>query len=286
MSGKKIQVHPLASQPRECYEHELKEGRFKNIRELCRTNLIQQKNENTVRFVCISDTHGKTNELVESLPDAHVLIHAGDFSMLSGESEIRKFNDFLQTVSVKFKHIVVIAGNHEISFDENTCNKGGLLMSAIRLYNLRSPFSHDLTPAESKSLLKNCYYLQDDSIELFGIKIFGSPWQPSHFNLAFNKSRGDALLEKWNKIPEDTDILVTHGPPLGIGDRVKQSMHVGCAELLLTVQDRVKPRYHVFGHIHEDFGAWTDQCTTFINASICDRKYNPVHNYVIFDYRL
>ena len=75
--------------------------------------------------------------------------------------------------------------------------------------------------------------------------------QPEHGGLAFNLPRGQAILEKWNQIPEDVDILVTHGPPLGHGDRLISGGRAGCVELLSTIQKRVKPKFHIFGHIHE-----------------------------------
>lgn len=75
--------------------------------------------------------------------------------------------------------------------------------------------------------------------------------QPEFGNWAFNLPRGEECLEKWNKIPTDTDILLTHTPPLGHGDLVCSGVRAGCVELLSTVQQKVKPKYHVFGHIHE-----------------------------------
>ncbi|KAJ8791786.1 hypothetical protein J1605_020508 [Eschrichtius robustus] len=76
--------------------------------------------------------------------------------------------------------------------------------------------------------------------------------QPWFYGWGFNLPRGQALLEKWNLIPEGVDVLVTHGPPLGFLDWVPKKMQrVGCVELLNTVQRRVQPRLHVFGHIHE-----------------------------------
>uniref|UniRef100_A0A8C5BL02 Metallophosphoesterase domain containing 1 n=1 Tax=Gadus morhua TaxID=8049 RepID=A0A8C5BL02_GADMO len=76
--------------------------------------------------------------------------------------------------------------------------------------------------------------------------------QPWYYGWGFNLPRGQALLDKWNQIPDSTDILVTHCPPLGFLDWVPKKMQrVGCMELLNTVQRRVQPKLHVFGHIHE-----------------------------------
>lgn len=101
-----------------------------------------------------------------------------------------------------------------------------------------------------KHALKHCIYLEDSGIEIFGIKIYGSPWVPIH-SMGFNVERGAALLDIWNKIPDDTDILVTHGPPLGFGDLTAARNHVGCCELLSTIRERVKPKFNIFGHVHE-----------------------------------
>ena len=99
---------------------------------------------------------------------------------------------------------------------------------------------------------------------------WGAPWQPVCGG-AFNKSRGPPLAEKWAAIPDDVDVLLTHGPPLGHGDRCRRqgTPRAGCLDLLEAVTFRVKPRYHCFGHIHEGYGVTTDGTTTFVNASSC-----------------
>ena len=79
----------------------------------------------------------------------------------------------------------------------------------------------------------------------------GTPWQPEFGGWAFNLKRGEECLRKWNLIPEDTDVLITHSPPLGFGDLCSTGIRAGCVDLLQSVQNRVKPKYHVYGHIHE-----------------------------------
>ena len=83
------------------------------------------------------------------------------------------------------------------------------------------------------------------------IHFSGSPWQPEFGGWAFNLKRGEECLRKWNLIPEDTDVLITHSPPLGFGDLCSTGTRAGCVDLLQSVQTRVKPKYHVYGHIHE-----------------------------------
>lgn len=88
-------------------------------------------------------------------------------------------------------------------------------------------------------------------IEIYGLKIYGSPWQPEFLGWAFNIPRGVECLKKWEQIPDNVDILITHTPPLGHGDLACSGIRTGCVELLTSIQERIKPKYHVFGHIHE-----------------------------------
>lgn len=125
--------------------------------------------------------------------------------------------------------------------------------------------------------------------------------QPEFGCWAFNLSRGEECLSKWNQIPAGIDVLITHTPPLGHGDLVCSGVRAGCTELLSTVQHRVQPKYHVFGHIHEGiyiivntlckyyntvfpgYGVTSDGKIIFINASTCDINYIPNNPPVVFD---
>jgi hypothetical protein len=99
---------------------------------------------------------------------------------------------------------------------------------------------------------KNLAATFESSLKPHGLKDFYSlQRQPRHGYHGFQLDRGQSLLNKWNLIPDDTDILVTHGPPLGYGDHARGQRHVGCVDLLNTVRMRVKPQFHIFGHIHE-----------------------------------
>jgi Icc-related predicted phosphoesterase len=227
------------------------------------------KYNNKIRILCISDTHTYTNDL--KLPECDIFIHAGDFTRRGTLNEIKEFNNFLKTI--KAKERIVIAGNHEITFQNKDLIKSSKIREEIRNVNIN----------DYKKLLTNCYYLEDNLIELFGLKIYGSPWQASFRGWAFNADRGQEILDKWNNIPNNIDILVTHGPPAFIGDLTNSQQHVGCLELLNTIQQRVKPKYHIFGHVHESHGIWSDTRTIFINASICNSKYKPIQAPIIFD---
>ncbi|XP_043919762.1 metallophosphoesterase MPPED2-like [Protopterus annectens] len=212
-----------------------------------------------VRSVCISDTHFATNI---PLPEGDVLIHAGDFSELGKQHEIEKFCAWLDTCN--FEKKIVIAGNHDLSLDKQYLEEGGLY---CKFMNLDPGF-------DAVSLVSNsCTYLQDSFTTVQGLKIYGSPWTPVFGDWGFNFHR-DKLMEKWQKIPSDTDILITHGPPYGICDGVPNAGHAGC-EALTTVVNKIKPMLHVFGHIHEGYGHIFNGETLFVNASCLTRARLP-----------
>ncbi len=205
-----------------------------------------------MRLVCISDTHGL--EPKEPLPPGDVLVHAGDLTKHGSLEEVAAAHAWL--ASLPYPHKVVIAGNHDWAFAQE--------------------------PELARALLDGVTYLQDAEQAIDGVRFWGSPWQPWFFDWAFNLERGAALAEKWAQIPAGVDVLVTHGPPAGHGDRTVRGEGVGCADLLAAVE-RLAPRVHVFGHIHEGYGVTTAGATTFINPCICDVRYRPVNPAIVFD---
>jgi len=205
-------------------------------------------------FVAISDTHGFYWDI--EVPDGDVLIHAGDITGQGTYENLEDFNEWLATLP--HKHKIVIAGNHDwcCEWDQARC----------------------------RGILTNAVYLQDEAVYIEGFKIYGSPHSPTFYDWAFNLDRGAPLREKWDLIPNDVDVLVTHGPPWGILDEVANSMklmNVGCQDLGDAV-DRVKPKVHVFGHIHEGYGTQQEPDTLFVNASINTARYRPIQPAITF----
>jgi predicted phosphohydrolase len=205
-----------------------------------------------MRIVCLSDTHGRHGRL--NVPEGDLLLHAGDFSMEGRSEEIERFDHWLGTLP--HEHKVVIAGNHDFLFERD--------------------------PDRARALLANASYLQDGLIEVGGLRIWGSPWQPWFFDWAFNLPRGPALASKWALVPDGVHVLVTHGPPAGILDRTANEEAVGCHDLARALE-RILPRLHVFGHIHESYGRLERDGTTFVNASNCDLKYRPVQAPIVVE---
>lgn len=127
-------------------------------------------------------------------------------------------------------------------------------------------------------------WLRDHAVEVNGITVYGSPWTPRFENWAYMQD--DSALEKvWEWIPGGLDILVTHGPPYGILDKTCPrfgSKHVGSRTLLDRVLT-VRPKYHVFGHIHEGYGEYIRNGIKFINCSIMNEVYDPVNEPIVLE---
>src|SRR5262245_56438688 len=206
----------------------------------------------TTRLVAISDTHSRHQGI--SIPDGDILIHAGDATMMGRINEIVEFDRWMGSLPHPVK--LFCAGNHDLLFEQS--------------------------PALARSLITNATYLQDELIEVMGLRIYCSPWQPRFFDWAFNLDRGEPLRQKWAMIPESLDILVTHGPPTGILDQNPAGEHCGCEELRPTVE-RLRPRVHIFGHIHQGYGQMIHEGIRFVNACICDEGYDPINPPVVIE---
>jgi Icc-related predicted phosphoesterase len=219
-------------------------------------NIIMKK-----KITFISDTHNKHKHLTSKgmgniLGSGDILVHAGDCTSMGQKHEI---NEFLKWFSnTDFEHKIFIAGNHDFGFEKET--------------DIDQQFK-DL----------GVTYLFDNDITIDGIKFYGSPWQPEFYNWAFNLPRGEELASKWEKIPDDVDILITHGPAYGILDYAPIGGHVGCEELYRKIVE-VKPKIHVCGHIHDSYGQKTMGGIEFLNASVLDDRYEHAHKPIVVEY--
>jgi len=211
------------------------------------------------KITFISDTHTKHRHLTNDLPGGDILIHCGDISSRGYKNEIENFLGWFDGIK-GYEYKIFIAGNHDFGFQDN--------------------------PKECFELLKNyssVTYLEDNSIIIDGIKIYGSPWQPRFHNWAFNVNRGWDIAQKWERIPQDTDILITHGPLLGILDITNISERVGCEDLYNRVME-IKPKVHAFGHIHSSYGMKEMDGMTFINASNLGEDYLYQNDPITLDF--
>ena len=161
----------------------------------------------------ISDTHGLHHQL--QLIGGDLLIHAGDVSKYGNEIEIINFLEWFKVQPYTYK--IFIAGNHDWFFENAT-------IESIQTI-----------------LPKNIIYLNDSGVEIEGFKIWGSPIQPTFFDWAFNRDRGEDINKHWQLIPANTDILITHGPPFGILDKTIRGENVGCEMLIKKINLNLKP---------------------------------------------
>jgi Icc-related predicted phosphoesterase len=213
-----------------------------------------------LKIVALSDTHNEHNEV--TVPDGDVLIFAGDF-MTCGRrmNEVISFGKWFR--EQPHKHKILVAGNHDRLMESNFLQ---------------------CTP-----YFEGVNYLRDNYVVIDGVKFWGSPYQPWFYDWAFNVHRGAPIKKHWDLIPNGTDVLITHGPPMGILDQaipdemrstwngdfiVPATEHVGCEELKIAV-DRAHPKFHFFGHIHGSYGTAYYDGMEFHNVSICDEQYNP-----------
>jgi Icc-related predicted phosphoesterase len=217
-----------------------------------------------VRLVILSDTHGWHEEV--KVPDGDVLVFCGDLCRYGHFKEVKQFANWMEKLPHKVK--LVVPGNHD------------------------EPFTRRLSDCRHYFKNREITLLLDEEIVVDGVKFYGSPWTPEFCNWHFMKARGEHIAKVWEQIPEDTDVLLTHGPPYGHGDLAPPygspyGRAVGCLDLLNRLR-KVRPLIHSFGHIHCGYGITrsdddTIKHTVFINASICTEAYQPTNQPHVVD---
>lgn len=222
------------------------------------------------KIVHISDTHG-CNLSNLNIPECDILVHSGDLTNVGEIYQVVEIFEWFR--KQKARHIVFIAGNHDRSFDLQFCRD----WKKEEVYHRVKTLIDDLS--------ENIHYLENSSVIINDIKFWGSPITPDFFpqSWAFNKPRGKEIKKIWGKIPKDTDVLITHGPPKGILDETITFIRTGCEELLKVVsKSNNNIRLHLFGHIHEAYGDRQFNGISFSNASILDEKYRIRNNPRLF----
>lgn len=191
-----------------------------------------------MQITCISDTHNFHDRL--SLPaSGDLIIHAGDLTEAGTKRELEDFFEWFSQLPFTYK--ICIAGNHD-----------------FYLEHISSSELEELLP-------ENVIYLNDSGVNLEGIHFWGSPYIPYQEPWAFSKP-AEEIQQHWKKIPDNTDILITHTPPKGILDETNKQIEVGCPYLRKTIETQ-QPKLHIFGHLHENYGKVRLNNTLFINAT-------------------
>jgi Icc-related predicted phosphoesterase len=198
------------------------------------------------KLICaISDTH--TFHDAVKINACDMLIHAGDISSQGGAWEFDSF--FRWFMAQPAVHKVLVAGNHD-----------------FELHKYPKP--------------QGLIYPHHEAIDIDGVKIFGSPHTPNFYNWAYMYDEDTKGVDLWKDIPLDTEVLITHGPPLGIGDWAGEN--AGSASLLERVK-QVNPKFHIYGHIHEGYGLRARDKTCFLNASVVNDRYKPINPPIYFE---
>ena len=215
-----------------------------------------------MKIVCISDTHCIYQP--KDLPDGDVLIHAGDLSLLGEIHEVQHALAWLRKFPHRYKF--VIAGNHDNALAE-----------------MPYAFKEQFEPYKDRTPL---IHLRGTEFQAEGVRFFGSSVLP--FNSFYRPGARAYMLHSttarhWGMAP-NCDVLITHGPPKGILDEAavlldgEEDPKLGDPCLRAYVQ-MVKPKLHVFGHIHCRHGMVIEGSTTFVNAALINEKYEHGQTY-------
>lgn len=224
-----------------------------------------------MKIVTFSDTHNKHKKV--TLPECDIAIFAGDATSLGHKHEVENFLNWYGK-QYQCKHKVFIAGNHDKSFDKRFFTQ----------YEDRDLFKQNehlgkpgwlVDMLDKARVVFQVHYLENSSVTLEGIKIWGSPITPSFYRQywAFNADRNEEIQAYWNKIPSDANIVVTHGPVHGKLDYIPESgEYVGCVDLKAKIEE-ISPMMFICGHIHSGRGVYNTEKTLYVNPSILDNSY-------------
>lgn len=231
--------------------------------------------ERLLTLTFFSDTHGKHEKL--RFTGGDILVFCGDFSQSGGLDELRSFVTFIKTLN--YRYFVMIAGNHDFCFEnservaaEKMCNDMGIIYlndSGVTIEDLRfwgSPYQPTYNDTTLRRLLFPEEFLDVPFQSIINENIAGKEVKRPWFrDWAFNRDRGDAIEKHWKLIPKDSDVILIHGPPYGILDKVHGGSSIGCRDQIEYIK-KIKPLIHAFGHIHESAGKIKIKDTIYINA--------------------
>ena len=215
-----------------------------------------------MRICAISDVHEKQNDM-DKLPDGDLLVSAGDETLSGNMDRFKEFVDWF--ASQPHKHKVFVAGNH--SKNLSNYNREGSI-NIIRDAGI--------------------IYLEHEATVIDGLKIFGSPYS-SRFGIgwSFNIDRGKDSVELYSEIPDDTQVLICHGPSHMINDAAPRGLgqydNVGSVELTDRIRQLKQLKVFVCGHIHDAHNVLEKDGVIYANAAICDESYNPTNKPIVID---
>jgi Icc-related predicted phosphoesterase len=240
-----------------------------------------------MKITHISDTHNHHSKLQEDLPGGDLLIHSGDFTSIGRRSEIERFIKWFNKID-NYTYKVFIAGNHDLTFESEVLQRRKAdWFDGMRDYDTPADEAKPQWLCEllEVGLAGGVFYLENENITIDGVKIWGSPFSPTFGrDWAFNVNRGADSIQMWNQIPDDTDIVITHGPMYGALDVAYNSgLPVGCEDLYNRLQI-VKPHLHFCGHVHEGYGYKQVGDMYSFNGASVSLEYQYKNKPISFDY--
>ena len=251
--------------------------------------LAEAPGKRRLRLVAISDTHNKHDDLV--LPPGDVLIHGGDCTWGGTLKEVEAFNAWLGTLP--HEHKIVVAGNHDFAFDPQICEDEP--WKHLHKYHGDDPLPKMTGRDMAAKYLTNCIYLCEESVTIDGVQIYATPHQETihviDHKMAFNLDTEEQLAGQFAKMPETADVLLTLGPPKGVGrlDRMIAGVSVGSSALAERIKQldaaagTGRLKFCVFGHVHEGYGVSAHGRVACINAASVDMRYRAAHPPIVFD---
>jgi hypothetical protein len=244
-----------------------------------------------VRILHISDTHMLHRQIEArfplGLPAADILIHTGDWSENGTKEENADFDEWLASVAPRYKHVIVVAGNHEWRrLKQNT---------AAMVQAAKDPKKHIVSSLPSLRPGID-YVLGHEGVTLCGVNIYGCSWEPcasagnpdevgqsDGYQQVWSDAcaaKGGALLsptDMYERVPPNIDVLLTHGPRDGIFDQVENTQYSwGSSKALRDAVQEKRPGAHLFGHLHEQRGVWHRQSPAGVQWSGgCEYEIQP-----------
>lgn len=237
----------------------------------------------SIKICHISDSHGEKVHSKLIIPECDVLVHSGD---IGGRTSLPELLSFLEWGEKQpAKEVLFVPGNHDIVLDKYWPNK--LFNKGLTVQSqLAKQQYEDAMEMVEKSKVK---MLIDKDYVFEGVKFYGSPYTPSFHkeHWAFNADRGVEINKVWAKIPGDTNVLITHGPPYGVLDLIpekfkqtpEEDVHRGCEEQMKVIKSRLFDlKLCCFGHIHSNYGVISQAVSgsrkvLFSNGAVIDNQY-------------
>jgi len=236
-----------------------------------------------MKCIHLSDTHSRHKQIYWPFDPANadMIIHSGDFSNVGEIMDVSEFFQWFSNLPIKYK--IITAGNHDKCFDPKFWDNKALTTDRYRKVLIGAKrYSKQIIDNFTSN--PNHFFLNHEAVVIEGIKFFGTPWSKSFHApyWAFNVNDGEEAKKLYDTMPDDVDVLISHGPAYGKLDLTKMGVKAGSIQLAERIRV-VNPSFVLTGHIHEDYGQLVEDGITYLNGSILDSDYLPTNIPHVFE---